>query len=279
MEKNYKIRTDAKAINDTTKDQLTKLTINSVIGYCAKKPNEKTQICIWKEEDDNNDSLNKHSNHSIALDFGIHNENGKKRLITSKPSTKAKSVITSPFPVSFSVLQLSKLKLYEFFYALKDHYNDNIALLYTDTDSLYLEIKTDDAFEEISTNKTLTSFIDQSKPGKFKNEIPEGDQITEFVAITAKTYSYNTEKKTVTKMAGIAKQFLPSIDKFKQCINDELTEQTRKVAVSIEIKEKETHEVHRVHKNYDSFKGSNIKVYQIDNLNSLPYGHYRIASI
>jgi len=53
-----------------------------------------------------------------------------------------------------TILDNSKILMYHFFYnELKKQYGSRCELLYTDTDSLLLEIETDDVYKDIETNK------------------------------------------------------------------------------------------------------------------------------
>ena len=52
------------------------------------------------------------------------------------------------------ILELSKLLMYQFHYDyIKNKYGNNSRLLFTDTDSLMYEIKTEDVYEDFSKDK------------------------------------------------------------------------------------------------------------------------------
>ena len=58
---------------------------------------------------------------------------------------KTKITLNKPIFVGFSVLDLSKHLMYDWYYnTLKKNYGDNCTLLYTDTDSLPVDRKTND---------------------------------------------------------------------------------------------------------------------------------------
>ncbi|XP_030766283.1 uncharacterized protein LOC115890241 [Sitophilus oryzae] len=58
-----------------------------------------------------------------------------------------------PIYVGFSILDISKTVMYDFFYNfLKPLYKDNVALLYTDTDSFILEITTNNVYHDMHKN-------------------------------------------------------------------------------------------------------------------------------
>ena len=55
--------------------------------------------------------------------------------------------------VGMSILDLSKHLMYDYYYnRLKVKYGDRCNLLYTDTDSLLLKIKTEDIYEDMASD-------------------------------------------------------------------------------------------------------------------------------
>ena len=61
--------------------------------------------------------------------------------------------------VGFSVLEFSKLLMYKFYYEYIQNKFD-VKLLFTDTDSLFYEIKTKDVYEDSYQDKDLFDFSD-----------------------------------------------------------------------------------------------------------------------
>ena len=58
------------------------------------------------------------------------------------------------------ILELSKVLMYEFHCDyIKNKYRSNSKLLFTDTDSLMYEIKTEDVYEAFSSNNEMFDFI------------------------------------------------------------------------------------------------------------------------
>ena len=54
------------------------------------------------------------------------------------------------------ILKLSKVLMYEFYYDyIKNKYGNNSKLLFTDTDSLMYEIKTEDVYKDFSNEKEM----------------------------------------------------------------------------------------------------------------------------
>ena len=66
------------------------------------------------------------------------------------------------------MLQLSNVLMYEFHYDyIKNKYSNNSRLLFTDTDSLMYEIKTEDVYEDFSNNKEMFAFSNYSTQSKY----------------------------------------------------------------------------------------------------------------
>ena len=69
--------------------------------------------------------------------------------------------LNKPVYVGFSILDLSKLLMYEFHYKYIK-FKFEAKLLFTDTDSLVHEIKTEDVYEDFYQDKNLFDFSDYS---------------------------------------------------------------------------------------------------------------------
>ena len=82
-----------------------------------------------------------------------------------KPMLKLKK----PIYVGFTVLNLSKWKMYNFHYNFINKKFD-AELFFTDTDSLTYEIKSENVYEEFLRWKDLVDFSNYSKDSKFFNE-------------------------------------------------------------------------------------------------------------
>ena len=72
---------------------------------------------------------------------------------------KPVSTLSSPIYVEFSILDLSKLLMYEFHYKyIKSKFDAKF--LFTDTDSLVYKIKTEDVYEDFYGDQNLFDFND-----------------------------------------------------------------------------------------------------------------------
>jgi len=77
---------------------------------------------------------------------------------------KSTLFLNKPVYTGMTILDNSKILMYDFFYKeLKKQYGSRCELLYTDTDSLLLEIETDGVYKDIETNKNLYDTSDYPK--------------------------------------------------------------------------------------------------------------------
>ena len=107
---------------------------------------------------------------------------------------KTKGKMNKPIYLGLSILEISKILMYQFWYHyMKPKYNNNIKLYYMDTDSFIMDIKTNDFYKDIANdveNRFDTSNYEVNRPlpmgrnkkviGLMKDELG-GKIITEFV--------------------------------------------------------------------------------------------------
>ena len=110
-----------------------------------------------------------------------------------------------PVHLGMSILDINKTLMYEFWYdCIKPKYQDKAKLCYMDTGSFVIYIKTEDFYEDIAGDvgrwfDTSNYDEDDERPlpisknkkeiGFFQDEL-EGDIITEFAGLRAKTWTY-----------------------------------------------------------------------------------------
>jgi len=77
---------------------------------------------------------------------------------------KSKLLLNKPVYTGMSILDNSKIMMYDFSYnELKKQYGPRCELLYTDTDSLLLEMETEGIYKDIKSNKNLYDTSDYPK--------------------------------------------------------------------------------------------------------------------
>ena len=150
---------------------------------------------------------------------------------------KTEVYFNKPVYVGQAILDLSKTLMFDFHYNyIKKKYKHKAELLFTDTDSLMYQIYTDDFYKDISPDilsKFDTSDYDPNHPsgiptgvnkkviGMFKDEVA-GKQITRFVGLRPKLYSFDIEEdKEVRKCKGIKKNVVKKglkFDDYVKCL-------------------------------------------------------------
>ena len=108
--------------------------------------------------------------------------------------------LNKPLYVGFSVLELSKLHMYNFHYGNMLKKYSKINLCFTDTDSLLYEVYTNDIYHDMLQSKDDYDFSEYPSDhpnydtknkkiiGKFKDEL-HGMTLEEFIGLRPKCYS------------------------------------------------------------------------------------------
>ena len=128
---------------------------------------------------------------------------------------KSEIYFNKPVYVGQAILDLSKTLMFDFHYNYiqKKYSYKRAKLLFTDTDSLMYEIQTDDFYEDISEDirtkfdtsdyppdhkSGILTGVNKKVIGMFKDEVA-GRQITHFVGLRPKLYSFKVEDTNTTK--------------------------------------------------------------------------------
>ena len=148
---------------------------------------------------------------------------------------KTKVKINKPIYLGLSILEISKILMYEFWYDhMKPKYDNKVKLCYMDTDSFIMDIKANDFYKDIANdvedrfdtsnykvNRPLPMGKNKKVIGLRKDELG-GKIITEFVTLRSKTYSYLTDDgKEDKKAKGTKKYVIKNMIKFndyKNCL-------------------------------------------------------------
>ena len=124
------------------------------------------------------------------------------RDYSQKEYIKKKIEYSSPVYVGVTILELSKLHMFDVFYNILQPSLKGLTLHYMDTDSFvllsYSEGKFSDEHMDLS-NLDIPIKTNNKVPGKFKHEL-ESRIIEEFIALSPKTYSFKNILKTQKKM-------------------------------------------------------------------------------
>ena len=301
IDKNSKLRQLAK--NAFEKD-FYKLMNNAFYGKTMENVRDRTnvQFCL------NEKSFAKHTSSPLfANQINVIQSDGLALVKTHKKTV----MLNKPIYIGATILESSKLLMYQFHYdTMKIRYPDSI-MMKTDTDSLCYLIQTNDLYEELKEPELqdLIEFSNYPKthplyncdrkkvPGLFQDESVDGKMaiISEYVGLRAKSYSnqlyYPSSEEYIDKKKS---KGVPSrhIDKrvdfsdYKTCLFDQK---------NIKLGDENGKEEHR-EKIY-SFRSFKLTTYSVeqskialsfaddkryimeDKITTLALGHYRIQEL
>ena len=284
------------AKNDFEKDFF-KLLINSIFGKTIE--NLRNHVNIKLETD--RDHLLKLAAKPYYAGQSIINEN-----LVAVRMKKPVILLNKPIYVGMCILDLSKSLMFNFYYNfIKKKYGDNVNLSNTDTDSLLLQIFTEDVYEDFDKHrdefdnsnysKSSKYYFEKNKKviGKMKDEAG-GNIITGMVAPKPKMYAYLEENQhdilnkdnEVIKHKGKIDEFKKAKGVTKSVTKKELTFDNYLSCIQnstiskhkINTIRSEKHEVSSYEINKTSLSCYDDKIYILDDkISTLAYGHYKIT--
>ena len=218
-----------KAKNDFEKD-FYKLLNNAFYGKTMENVRNRLKIKFIKKDD--HKEITKQQS---KLTFnGIHKSYENCDCYTFKQN---EVLMDKPIYLGFTVLELSKLLMYETYYDKLQSYfgQENLQLHYMDTDSFILTVNTKDIikdsknledifdFSNLDENHELFSNEKKKVIGKFKNECPRNIWIDEFICLRSKMYAYKCGDDSKNKLKCISKSQSKNIkfEEYKKCLDGE----------------------------------------------------------
>ena len=265
-----------KTTNDFEKDFF-ELMNNAVFGKTMENVRKHRDIKLVKSDKKRNKLVPEPNFHTVKL---IDNN------LAIVEMRKVKVKMNKPIYLGLSILDISKITMYEFWYDyLKIKYEDKAQLCYMDTDSFVVNIKTKDFYKDINQDvnkrfetsnytfdRPLPTRINKKVIGLMKDELG-GDIITEFVALRPKAYSYVTNNFIEMKKAkGTEKCVVNKMLRFndyKKCLFD-----NGKVLKSQQRFKSENHEVYTENINKIALSCDDDKrIVTSDRITSYPYGY------
>ena len=279
---NVKLRTEAK--NDFEKDFF-KLMNNSVFGKTMENIRNRVNIKLV----DTGEQFKKLAAKPNYESRKIFNEN-----LVSVHMKKTSLTMNKPVYLGMSILDLSKTLMFDFHYKyIKPKYNKQAKLLFTDTDSFLYEIQTEDFYKDISGDvkdrfdtsdykkghpSGIPTGINKKVLGMFKDEA-KGKNITEFVGLRAKLYSYKMEEgKENKKCKGIKKAVVEKSithENYKTCLTTGKEQLRRQNIIRSYEHTLYTEEVNKI-----ALSAADDKRYLLkDSFDTLAWGHYKIKDL
>ena len=231
LEKYIKFNTQKRnqAVNDFEKD-FYKLLNNAFYGKTMENVRNRLKINFFKK-DDYREIIKQQS----KLTFnGIHKSYENCYSYTIRQN---EVLMDKPIYLGFSVLELSKLLMYETYYDKLQPYfgQENIQLHYMDTDSFVLSVNTKDIIKDLKNLEDIFDFSNLDKNhelfsnknkkviGKFKIETPKNFWIDEFVCLRSKMYAFKCGDDSKNRLKGISKAQSKNIkfEEYKKCLDGE----------------------------------------------------------
>ena len=238
-----------------------------------------------------------HNNNNVAL---VNNKRKMEKL-AAKPNfktfkifneclvavemQKVKLLLNRPIYVGFTILDVSKFLMYNFYYNnLKSNYGDNVQLLFTDTDSLCVYVATSDMYEDMKQMSHLYDFscypeshkchsiTNKKKIGVFKDEC-NGIPPSSYVGLRAKMYSLKYGDNTKKAAKGVKKYVIRKQlqhELFEQCLFDRQHQEH-----SMNMIRSDHHRLFTISQTKRTLSPYDDKRYILSNgISSLAHGHY-----
>jgi len=196
---------------------------------------------------------------------------------------KRKSVkLDSPKIVGACILDYAKLLMYEIYYKFyKAKYGENVKLVYTDTDSLILEIQTDDLYQDMADNPywfdlstyegKFHSTANAKVIGKFKDEYAN-KVISQVIAVRPKMYWVGLDSgEELKKAKGIS----------RLAVKNQVTKEDFVDAIELDVSStvsmigfrSRRHQIFTEHMVKTGINAFCCKRFRMDAISSLAYGH------
>ncbi|KAL4153079.1 hypothetical protein QTP88_000912 [Uroleucon formosanum] len=278
-----------KAINDFEMD-FYKLMNNAVFGKTmqSKRKEMKMELVSCERR------LQKLINKSTFKHCTNYNENLNAVALENKIIKFDK-----PIYIGFAVLEISKTLMYDYHYnVMQKHYRDKIKLMYTDTDSLIYHVDTEDFYEDLAANSILLDRMDtanlpsahpcyvsdrKKSPGFFSDEV-DGNIVTEFCALRAKSYAFNIYPGEDDRVGGerikakgirahVVKNHM-TLEDHRKCLFGEDGLELYRENVSIRSFNHQLMTIKTKKLTYNSYDDKRVVLE--DKINTLAHGHYSI---
>ena len=204
-----------------------KILVNAAFGKFLENIRNRLELELIKK-----DEIKKIINRQSKLTF-----NGIRKSYENYDSytfNQNQVVMDKAIYVGFTILELSKLHMYETYYDTLQPYfsQENLQLHHIDTDGMILSMKTkviikdlknlEDIFDFSNLDENHELYIEKNKKiiGRFKNECPKNTWIDEFVCLRSKAYSFNCKNidENKNKIKGVSKSQSKHI-KFEEYYN------------------------------------------------------------
>jgi hypothetical protein len=284
LSKYIKLNTDLRTKGTTNFEKnFFKLMNNSVFGKTMENIRNRVDVRLVTRED----NLLKLTKKPNFKGVNIFTEN-----LIAVHMNRTTVHLNKPIYLGMTILDLSKTLMYDFHYNyIRKKYGDSAQLLFTDTDSLCYEIKTEDLYKDISddvhTHFDTSNFdkdhtsgiptgVNKKVIGMMKDEAG-GKQISEFVGLRSKLYAYRMDGSTKEekKCKGVKKGVINkeiTFKDYKECLfSGEKQYRSMNTFRSIQ------HEIYTERINKIALSANDDKrIISEDGIHTVAIGHWRI---
>ena len=279
LEPYIELNTDlrSEATNDFEKDFF-KLMNNSVFGKTMENIRNRVDIRLVTNERDAKKLISRPNFQGRT----IFDEN-----LVAIHMKKTKLVFNKPIYLGMSILDLSKTLMYDFHYEyIKPKYPEGRAKL------LFTEIETDDFYKDILSDvhdlfdtsnyppnhpSDIPTGVNKKVIGMFKDEAG-GKQITEFVGLRAKLYSFRMNDEVEEKKCkGVKKVVVKntiSFQDYKDCLFRQQPQMRKMNVIRSHLHEIFTETVNKIALSHNDDK----RAIGEDGINTFAHGHFRTLS-
>ena len=214
---------------------------------------------------------------SMEIDNGLH------IICLRKPNL----ILDSPIYLGMSILDISKVIMYDFYYNHLKKLNYRIRLLITDTDSLIFEIWHEDFYQEMQNHlhlydtsnyppdHPLYSSVNKKVNGKMKDELA-GTILCAAVGLRPKLYSFITEQMTNTLRAkGVARSTIRTLthEQYLSCLHNE-----SEVHGQVTLLQSKFHHISTITQRKKLLSANDDKRHILENnIDTLAFGHYKLS--
>ncbi|XP_043280369.1 uncharacterized protein [Venturia canescens] len=202
--------------------------------------------------------------------------------------TKTEVYLNKPIYVGLSVLDLSKIHVYDFHYEyMKREFDDRCKLLYTDTDSLLYEIRCNDIYAIMK--RDIKRFDTSDYPPNNRFGMPQANKkviglmkdecngriMTEFVGLRSKMYCVRVEgRDRIKRVKGVKRSVVEAsitFDDFLRCLRDKKAQRRVQCVIRSRLHNVFTERQSKVALSAHDDK----RILLPGSTDTLPWGHFR----
>ena len=276
---NFNTEQRTKAKSDFEKD-LWKLMNNSFYGKTLENIRGRSEIKLLTDKEE----VKKYIKKTNFKDSIIFNENFV-AIVNNVTSVK----FNKPIYLGQAILDYSKQLMYSFYYDVANELWEKNELVASDTDSIFLNVKTENIYKDMEKIKDeldasgypkdhpLYSEENKKVIGKFKDEL-NGKIMNEIVYLKSKAYSYTlTDLSEEKKLKGIGKTTINKdikFDDYKDCLFNNKTKMNKMYTMNSSKHKMFVNEVNKI-----SMSPFDDKRYILDNgIDTQPFGFSVLCS-